>query len=237
MTAYGPWNAVRASALIAEHSDREGPLLPILHALQEEFGYIDEAAEPMIAEALNISRAEVHGVVTFYHDFRQRAGRQACAEALPRGSLPGGGRRCARGARRSKPWRCNSANTTADGRVTLEPVYCLGLCSVSPSAMLDGRIVGRLDEKKLDALLAEAQPMSALRIYIPGDAPPSRAAPTRSRRARGVGRRSASSTSRSSATARAACIGSSRCSRSRPARAASLTARSNSPMSRACSTR
>ena len=66
-----PWNKEVALERIRECLDREGPLLPILHALQEEFGYIDEAAEPLIAEALNITRAEVHGVVTFYHDFRR----------------------------------------------------------------------------------------------------------------------------------------------------------------------
>ena len=71
-----PWDRDVALRLIREHLDREGPLLPILHALQEEFGYIDTAAEPLIAEALNITRAEVHGVITFYHDFRREpAGR------------------------------------------------------------------------------------------------------------------------------------------------------------------
>ncbi|MGC2125592.1 MAG: NAD(P)H-dependent oxidoreductase subunit E, partial [Xanthobacteraceae bacterium] len=76
MANYEPYSAERAAQIIAEHHGLEGPLLPILHALQEEFGYIDQAAEPMIAEALNISRAEVHGVFTFYHDFRSEpAGR------------------------------------------------------------------------------------------------------------------------------------------------------------------
>ena len=152
-----PWNKEVALERIRECLDREGPLLPILHALQDEFGYIDEAAEPLIAEALNITRAEVHGVVTFYHDFRARAGRPPCAQAVPRRSLPGGRRRSAcracRGAARRRRW----ATTAPDGSVTLEPVYCLGLCALAPSAMLDGRVVGRLDEPRLDALLAEAQ--------------------------------------------------------------------------------
>ena len=73
---YEPWSAERTAQIIGEHQGLEGPLLPILHALQKTFGYIDKAAEPMIAEALNISRAEVHGVFTFYHDFRSEpAGR------------------------------------------------------------------------------------------------------------------------------------------------------------------
>ena len=76
MPNYEPWSAEKTAQIIAEHKGLEGPLLPILHALQEAFGYIDRAAEPIIAEALNVSRAEVHGVVTFYHDFREQpAGR------------------------------------------------------------------------------------------------------------------------------------------------------------------
>ena len=156
MSAYQPWSAVRATEIVAKHVGREGPLLPILHAFQEEFGYIDEAAEPLIAEALNISRAEVHGVVTFYHDFRrERAGRhilklcraEACQSA-------GSDALVARAeARLGTPL----GSTVADGSVTLEPVYCLGLCATAPSAMFDGRPVGRLDAARLDALLAEAQ--------------------------------------------------------------------------------
>jgi formate dehydrogenase subunit gamma len=156
VTAYGPWNADRANALIAEQLGREGPLLPILHALQEEFGYIDEQAEPMIAEALNISRAEVHGVVTFYHDFRRKpAGKHVVKLCRAEACQAAGGDALA--AHAEKRLGCTFGNTTADGRVTLEPIYCLGLCSVSPSAMIDGRIVARLDEKKLDKLLAEAE--------------------------------------------------------------------------------
>jgi formate dehydrogenase subunit gamma len=149
------WDPLRASAIINEHLALEGPLLPILHALQQEFGYIEREAEPMIAEALNISRAEVHGVVTFYHDFREQpAGRHVLklcrAEA------------CQAAGSEDLATHCESrlgvafGGTTADGRVTLEPVYCLGLCSVSPSAMLDGKIHARLDAKKLDALIAQA---------------------------------------------------------------------------------
>ena len=149
------WDSQRARAIIAEHQDREGPLLPILHALQEEFGYIDREAEPIIADALNISRAEVHGVVTFYHDFREKpAGRHVLKLCRAEACQAAGGDALAAQAQARLGVRLG--NTTADGQVTVEAVYCLGLCSVSPSAMLDGRIVGRLDEKKLDRLLAEA---------------------------------------------------------------------------------
>jgi formate dehydrogenase subunit gamma len=151
---YEPFSAERTAQIVAEHKDLEGPLLPILHALQEAFGYIDQAAEPIIAEALNISRAEVHGVFTFYHDFRgEPAGRHVLKLCRAEACQAAGGDALA--ARAEARLGVAFGNTTADGRVTLEPVYCLGLCSVSPSAMLDGRIVARLDAKKLDALVAE----------------------------------------------------------------------------------
>jgi formate dehydrogenase subunit gamma len=149
------WDSDRARVVIAEHQNQEGPLLPILHALQQEFGYIDREAEPIIADALNISRAEVHGVVTFYHDFREKpAGRHVLKLCRAEACQAAGGDALA--VRAESRLGVTLGNTTADGRVSLEPVYCLGLCSVSPSAMLDGKIVGRLDEKKLDKLLAQA---------------------------------------------------------------------------------
>ncbi len=154
LPSYEPWSAERTAQIIREHLGLEGPLLPILHALQETFGYIDQAAEPMIAEALNISRAEVHGVFTFYHDFRSEpAGRHVLKLCRAEACQAAGGEALA--ARAEAKLGVGFGNTTADGRVTLEPIYCLGLCSISPSAMVDGRIVGRLDEKKLDAILAE----------------------------------------------------------------------------------
>jgi formate dehydrogenase subunit gamma len=151
---FEPFSAERTAQIIAEHKDREGPLLPILHALQDAFGYIDRAAEPVVAEALNISRAEVHGVVTFYHDFRSEpSGRHVLKLCRAEACQAAGGDALA--ARAEARLGVAFGHTTPDGRVTLEPIYCLGLCSVSPSAILDGRIVGRLDEKRLDALIAE----------------------------------------------------------------------------------
>ena len=154
MANYEPFSAERTAQIIAEHKDREGPLLPILHALQDAFGYIDQTAEPMIADALNISRAEVHGVFTFYHDFRSEpAGRHVLKLCRSEACQAAGGDALA--ARAQARLGIAFGGTTADGRITLEPAYCLGLCSVSPSAMIDGRIVARLDDKKLDALVAE----------------------------------------------------------------------------------
>jgi len=150
------WDKEVALLRIQAELHREGALLPILHALQEEFGYIDEAAEPLIAEALNITRAEVHGVVTFYHDFRrQPAGRHVLKLCRAEACQAAGGDPLA--ARAEARLGVAMGTTAPDGSVSLEPVYCLGLCAVAPSAMLDGRVIARLDEKRLDALLAEAQ--------------------------------------------------------------------------------
>jgi formate dehydrogenase subunit gamma len=150
------WDKELGLQRIRECLDREGPLLPILHALQEEFGYIDEAAEPLIAEALNITRAEVHGVITFYHDFRREpAGRHVLKLCRAEACQAAGGDPLASHA--EARLGLTLGETAADGSVTLEPVYCLGLCAIAPSAMLDDRIVGRLDRERLDGLLAEAQ--------------------------------------------------------------------------------
>jgi formate dehydrogenase subunit gamma len=109
---------------------------------------------PIIAQALNLSRAEVHGVVTFYHDFTSKPrGRRVLRLCRAEACQAAGGEALASHAQ--SRLGVDFGSTTADGRVTLESVYCLGLCSVSPSAMLDGRLIARLDDNKLDALIAE----------------------------------------------------------------------------------
>jgi formate dehydrogenase subunit gamma len=153
---YEPWDAARGAEIIAEHARLEGATLVILHALQEAFGYVPEPAIPMVALALNLSRAEVHGVFTFYHDFRkQPAGRHVLKLCRAEACQAAGGDALA--ARAEAKLGIALGNTTPDARVTLEPIYCLGLCATAPSAMLDGRVVGRLNEARLDALVAEAQ--------------------------------------------------------------------------------
>src|ERR1700754_1872365 len=153
---YEPWDAVRGEEISSEHAGLEGATLVILHALQEAFGYVPEPAIPMIAQALNLSRAEVHGVFTFYHDFRHNpAGRHVLKLCRAEACQAAGGDALA--ARAESKLAVSPGNTTADDRVTPEPVYFLGLCATAPSAMLDRRLVGRLDEKRLDALVAEAQ--------------------------------------------------------------------------------
>lgn len=156
MGKYEPWSEPLAREIIARHAKREGAVLPILHDVQHTFGYVPEPIIPMIAEALNISRAEVHGTFSFYHDFRHEpAGNRVLklcrAEAC---QAAGGDHLCERA---EKKLGVKIGETTADDRVTFEAVYCLGLCSVAPSAMLDGKIYGRLDETRVDQLVAEAQ--------------------------------------------------------------------------------
>jgi formate dehydrogenase subunit gamma len=156
MSSHTRWDAHIAFDIIGAHIEREGPLIPILHDLQSTFGYIPEPAVPMVAEALNLSRAEVHGVVTFYHDFRKEpAGRHVIKLCRAEACQACGGDALAE--RAEARLGVKLGDTSSDGRVTLEPVYCLGLCSTAPSAMIDGRLVGRLDNRKLDKLLAEAE--------------------------------------------------------------------------------
>jgi formate dehydrogenase subunit gamma len=155
-SVHEPWDTARGAEIIAEHAQLEGATLVILHALQEAFGYMPEAAIPMVASALNLSRAEVHGVFTFYHDFRNKpAGRHVLKLCRAEACQAAGGDTLA--ARAEARLGIALGDTTPDERVTLEPIYCLGLCATAPSAMLDGRLVGRLDEERMDVLLAEAQ--------------------------------------------------------------------------------
>jgi formate dehydrogenase subunit gamma len=130
--------------------------LPILHALQRTFGHIPEAAVTMVAQALNLSRAEVHGVVTFYHDFRREPpGRHVLPLCRAEACQAAGANALAADAQAKLA--VPTGGTAPDGSVTLERVYCLGLCATAPSGMLDGRVVGRLTADRLAALLDEAK--------------------------------------------------------------------------------
>lgn len=153
-----PTETEATAALVTEacarHAGLEGPLLPILHEVQARVGYVPQSAVPIIAEALNISRAEVHGVVSFYHDFRSEpAGRhvlkicraEAC-QAMGANALADAAK-----ARLGVDWH----GTTRDGAVTLEAVFCLGLCACGPAAMVDGALHGRVDPARLDDLIRD----------------------------------------------------------------------------------
>ncbi|OAN78006.1 formate dehydrogenase subunit gamma [Jannaschia sp. EhC01] len=149
-----PLDPAEVSAIIQQNVHREGPLLPILHDIQTAFGCVPDAARAPIADALNITEAELHGVISFYHDFRSKpAGArvlkicraEACqamgANAMSEKVLTALG----------LGWH----ETTPDGAITVEPIYCLGLCACAPAAMIDGRVKGRVTA---ETLLAEVAP-------------------------------------------------------------------------------
>ncbi|MGC3980057.1 MAG: formate dehydrogenase subunit gamma [Steroidobacteraceae bacterium] len=144
------------SEIVARFHGQPGPLLQVLHAIQNEFGCVPPQAVPLVAQELNLSRAEVHGVVTFYHYFRQSPpGRhviqlcraEACqsmhAERLE--------------AHVKQRLGIDFHQTTADGEFTLEPVYCLGNCACSPAMMIDEQLHGRVSAERFDELLADAR--------------------------------------------------------------------------------
>ncbi len=142
----------RVREILEDHRTTEGALLPILHDVQAAFGYIPEDALPVIAEALTISRAEAYGVMTFYHDFRERpAGRHVLKLCRAEACQAVGAEGIA--AHACEKLGLDWHETGADGRVTLEPVFCLGLCASGPAAMVDGKLVARLDREKLDKII------------------------------------------------------------------------------------
>jgi len=150
------WRPERAAEIIAAGVGREGATLPILHALQDAFGHIPEAAIPMVAEALNLTRAEVHGIVGFYRDFRRApAGRHVLRLCRAEACQSRGAEALA--AQAQAALEVGWGETSRDRAVTLEPVFCLGLCATAPAALLDDRPVGRLDREGLAALLDEAR--------------------------------------------------------------------------------
>jgi len=130
--------------LATAHGGRRGALLPLLHDLQEALGKVDDAAVAAVAEALNLSRAEVHGVVSFYHDFRHvPAGRHVVKYCRAESCQSRGG--AAIEAALARRLDVAMGETRGDGQVTLEPIYCLGLCAIGPNALVDGVPVARID--------------------------------------------------------------------------------------------
>lgn len=141
------WDAGRAAAIVEAGAGRDGALLPILHALNAAFGHVPDAAVPIVAQALNLTRAEVHGVLTFYRDFRRVPPRRHRLDLCRAEACQ------ARGGEALAAW----ALARLAGREDLEvgAVYCLGLCASGPAAMLDGRPIARLSASRLRRLLAE----------------------------------------------------------------------------------
>jgi formate dehydrogenase subunit gamma len=139
---------------VARNGGGRDRLLPLLHAIQKEIGYIDDARVPEIAAALNLSRAEVHGVLTFYHDFRRKpAGRHVVKLCRAESCQARGG--LAIEAAAARRLGVAMGETRRDGQLSLEPVYCLGLCAVGPNALVDGRPVARIDETAIERIAGE----------------------------------------------------------------------------------
>ena len=139
------WSEQRAGEIVALHAKQEGAALPILRALQETFGYIHPDAVRIVASALNLSRAEVHGIVTFYHDFRSTPPGEHVLKLCRAEACQSMGADALAVQAREK-LRVDWHETTTDKRLTLEPVFCLGLCTCAPAAMLDSQVFGRLDQ-------------------------------------------------------------------------------------------
>lgn len=151
-----PREAIAAREAALRYGNKPDALLEILHDLQEQLGFVPDAALPALAKALNLSRAEVHGVVTFYHDYRREpAGRhvikvcraEAC-QAMKGNELV---------AMIERVLQVKLGQTTADGAMTIEAVYCLGNCALAPAIMVDGKMVGRVDKARFETIAAECR--------------------------------------------------------------------------------
>lgn len=139
---------------VRQHGRGRDGLLPLLHALQGDAGFVDDALVPVIASALNLTRADVHGTISFYHDFRREPAGRHVVKLCRAESCQ------ARGAvaieeEATRRLGVAMGETRRDGQVTLEPVYCLGLCAIGPNALVDGRPIANLDSAKLDRIAAE----------------------------------------------------------------------------------
>ena len=151
---HSAWNEAQALEIVRRHDGREGPLLPILHDVQAAFGCVPPEAIRLIAGALNLTRAEVHGVMSFYHDFRsQPAGRHVLKLCRAEACQSMSGEAVA--TQVLKRFGVGWGETTPDGAVTVEAAYCLGLCACAPSAMLDDELRARLDRAAIDEIARE----------------------------------------------------------------------------------
>ena len=160
MSAHSSWNEEIARAIVARLSGLDGATLPILHALQEEFGYVDPRAVQLVADALNLSRAEVHGTISFYYDFRSvPAGRRVIKICRAEACQANGSEELVEALRA----RGVAPDEGGDEKLTVVTVYCLGNCALGPSALVDGDIVGRLDTDRLVAL-CEAGAVEAAQV-------------------------------------------------------------------------
>jgi formate dehydrogenase subunit gamma len=145
--------AEEIAAIVARHEGRRGALLPVLHDVQDALGCISDEAVAAIAHGLNLSRAEVHGVITFYHDFRRTPGARHVMRLCRAEACQARGARAIEAAAERR-LGVKMGQSRADRQVALEAVYCLGLCATGPNALVDGAPVSRLDEARLETLAA-----------------------------------------------------------------------------------
>ena len=143
-------------SVIARHRDRVGPLLPVLHAIQEIYGFIPREAVTLLAGAMNLSRAEIHGVVGFYHDFRTEPPGEHIVHLCRAEACQAMGARALERHVRDR-LGVDFGETTPDGRFTLEPVYCLGNCACTPSIRINDEVFARVSAEKFDRLIAELE--------------------------------------------------------------------------------
>ncbi len=156
MEALDPRQRESVVRVLAKLKSRPGPLLEVLHGVQADLGFIPPAAVPLIAEELNLSRAEVHGVITFYHHFRRTPpGRHTVQICRAESCQSMGAERLAEHA--VQRLGVDFHETTADGAFSLEPVYCLGNCACSPAVMIDADLYGRVSPERFDELVAERE--------------------------------------------------------------------------------
>ena len=148
-------SSVDAKAVCARHGFRPDALLEILHDVQHEAGYVPQAAIPVIAEALNLSRADVHGVMSFYHDFKsQRQGKVVVTVCRAEACQSMGAFNMIERFLEKRGLKIGE--TSADGALTVEATYCLGNCALAPAAMINGKLYGRMSAENLDLRVAEA---------------------------------------------------------------------------------
>jgi formate dehydrogenase subunit gamma len=150
-----PAQKIAIDAALAQHRNMAGALLPVLHAIQKTLGCVPAVAVPRIAHELNLSRAEVHGVISFYHYFRQQPPARHTIYMCRAEACQAMGSRALE-AHAKKKLGIGFHETTADGAFTLEPVYCLGNCACSPSVLIDGELHGRVDAQRFDEFLEGA---------------------------------------------------------------------------------
>ncbi len=156
MPNFDRWDAAEAIRIVEARANEKGATLPIFHDLMERFGYVDRSIVPVVADALNLSQAEVFGALTFYHDFRDHPpGRRTLKVCRAEACQSMGALAMHETLKRKLgiDWH----GTTSDGAITIEPVYCLGLCACAPALLIDDEPVGCVDESRLDEILTEAR--------------------------------------------------------------------------------